>query len=62
MSPKTGRPIVGDEPKNKQIALRAKASTVKKFQECADITGETKTNLLEQMVNQLHAKLTTKKR
>lgn len=43
MSPKTGRPIVGAEPKNKQIALRATESTVRKFQECADITGKTKT-------------------
>ena len=60
MSPKTGRPIVGDEPKNKQIALRATESTVRKFQECAEITGKTKTSLLEQMVNRLHEELTEK--
>nr|DAT96677.1 MAG TPA: NikA, BACTERIAL CONJUGATION, RELAXASE, DNA [Caudoviricetes sp.] len=60
MSPKTGRPIVGNEPKNKQIALRATESTVKKFQECADITGKTKTDLLECMVNELHERLTKK--
>lgn len=60
MSPKTGRPIVGTEPKNKQIALRATESTVKKFQECAAITGRTKTDLLESMVNELHARLTQK--
>lgn len=57
---KMGRPIVGDEPKNKQIALRAKLSTVLKFQKCAEITGETKTDLLEKMVNQLYDKLTKK--
>ena len=60
MPPRTGRPIVGDEPKNKQIALRAKESTVKKFNECAQITGKTKTDLLEDMVNKLHKELTTK--
>lgn len=60
MSPKTGRPIAGDEPKDRQIALRATKSTVKKFQECADITGKTKTELLEKMVNQLHCELTEK--
>ena len=58
MSPRTGRPIVSDEPKDKQIALRAKASTVKKFQECSEITGKTKTDLLEDMVNRLHEELT----
>ena len=55
MSPKKGRPIAGDEPKNKQIALRAKPSTVRKFQESSEITGKTKTDLLEEMVNRLHA-------
>lgn len=60
MSPRTGRPIVGLEPKNKQISLRATESTVRKFQECADITGKTKTDLLESMVNELHERLTKK--
>ncbi len=60
MSPKTGRPIVGKEPKNKQIALRATETTVKKFDECAKITGRTKTDLLEDMVNDLHHELTGK--
>jgi len=60
MSPKIGRPIVGDEPKNKQIALRATETTVKKFSECSRITGKTKTDLLEEMVNELHDRLTKK--
>lgn len=60
MSPKTGRPIVGSEPKNKQIALRATETTVKKFQECAEITGKTKTDLLEEMVDRLHKELAAK--
>ncbi len=60
MTPRTGRPIVGKEPKNKQIALRATETTVKKLQECADITGKTKTDLLEEMVSTLHDRLTKK--
>lgn len=60
LSPKMGRPIVGEEPKNKQIALRATETTVKKFSECAAITGKTKTDLLEEMVNKLHDRLTKK--
>lgn len=58
MSPRTGRPIVGEEPKNKQIALRATATTVRKFSECSKITGKTKTDLLEEMVNKLYNNLT----
>ena len=60
MSPRTGRPIVGKEPKNKQIALRATETTVNKFQECANITVKTKTDLLEEMVNNLYDRLTKK--
>ena len=58
MTPRTGRPIVGSEPKNKQIALRATESTVKKFQKCAEMTGKTKTDLLENMINDLYERLT----
>ena len=61
MSPRTGRPISGDEPKNKQIALRATETTVRKFQECSEITGKTKTDLLEEMIDDLHNRLTNKK-
>lgn len=61
MSPRTGRPIVGNEPKNKQIALRATETTVKKFSECSKITGKTKTDLLEEMVDNLYDELTEKK-
>lgn len=60
MSPRTGRPIMGDEPKNKQIALRVTETTRKKFQECSEITGKTKTMLLEEMVDELHDRLTEK--
>ncbi len=61
MSPKTGRPVVGNEPKNKRISLRATETTVKKFQECSDITRKTQTELLEEMVNNLHNELIKKK-
>ncbi len=60
VSPRTGRPIVGIEPKNKQIALRATETTVRKFSECAQITGKTKTDLLEDMVSELYDNLTKK--
>jgi len=58
VSPRTGRPIVGSEPKDRQIAFRATATTVKKLNECSKLTGETKTSLLEQMVDALYDSLT----
>ena len=61
MSPRTGRPLLGEEPKNKQSALRGTETTRKKFDECSEITGKSKTNLLEEMVDELHDRLTKKK-
>ncbi|GFI60896.1 hypothetical protein IMSAG049_00045 [Clostridiales bacterium] len=60
MSPRTGRPIMGEEPKNQQIALRVTSTTKRKFQECSEIAKKTQTQLLEEMVNDLHDKLTKK--
>lgn len=60
MSPRTGRPIVGDEPRNKRIALRATETTARKFKECSEITKKTQTDLLEEMVEELHDRLTKK--
>ena len=61
LSPRTGRPIVGKEPKNKRVSLRATETTVKKFQECSDITNKTQTDLLEEMVDDLHDRLNKRK-
>lgn len=60
MSPKMGRPIMGEEPKNKQIAMRVAQSTVDKFQKCSDLSGKPKVTLFEDMVNALYEKLTKK--
>lgn len=60
MSPKMGRPIMGEEPKNKQIAMRVAQSTVDKFQKCSDLSGKPKVTLFEDMVNALYDKLTKK--
>ena len=60
MSTKMGRPIMGEEPKNKQIAMRVAQSTVDKFQKCSDLSGKPKVTLFEDMVNALYEKLTKK--
>lgn len=61
-SKKMGRPIIGEEPKNKQVALRVTETIKTKFQECSVITGKTQTNLFEEMVNDLYNKLTRRKK
>ena len=58
--PRTGRPIAGSEPKDKQIALRATETTVNKFTKCSELSGKTKTDLLEEMVSDLYDRLTEK--
>ena len=58
--PRTGRPIVGSEPKNKQIGLRATESTIQKLEECSRITNKTKTDLLAELIGKLYDDLTKK--
>lgn len=60
MSPRTGRPIVGESRKGAQIGFRVTQETVNKFEECKTISGKTKVELFEEMVNDLHNKLTKK--
>ena len=61
MSPRTGRPIIGESPKNSQIGFRVAQQTVEKFEECKKISGKTKVELFEEMVDNLHDKLTNQK-
>ena len=61
MSPRTGRPIIGESAKNSQIGFRVSQKTVKKFEECKKISGKTKVELFEEMVDDLHDKLTKEK-
>jgi len=49
-----GRPITGEEPKSKRISLRATDTTVRKFDECSVKLQKTKTDLLEEMVENLY--------
>lgn len=60
VSPRTGRPIVGDEPKKTRVSLRVTKTTAEKFQECAEIKEKTQVSLFEEMVDDLHDRLTKK--
>ncbi len=60
MSPRTGRPIVGEEPKRTRVSLRVTKTTAEKFQECAEIKEKTQVSLFEEMVDELHDRLKKK--
>ncbi len=60
MSPRTGRPIVGNEPKNTRVSFRVTKTTAEKFQECAEIKEKTQVSLFEEMVGDLHNRLKKK--
>ena len=62
MSPRTGRPIIGDKPKNKQIGVRVSEETVFKFQKCSEISGKSKVTLLEEMIDSLYDRLISEKK
>ena len=51
---KMGRPVVGDEAKDKRISLRSTKTTFDKFQKCSDYLKKSKTDLLEEMVDNLY--------
>ena len=61
MSPRTGRPIVGNRPKNKQLKFRVAETVIKRFEECVKATGRTKVGLFEEMVDELHEKVCKEK-
>lgn len=54
MPKKMGRPIAGDEPKDRTLSFRVTETTFRKFDECAEITKRKKVDLLEDMVDALH--------
>lgn len=53
---KMGRPIIG-EPKDMRVSLRATKTTVERFNKCSEVLGESKTDLLEKMVNTLYQEI-----
>lgn len=56
-----GRPVVG-EPKDKRISLRATQTTFDKFDKCSNMLKKSKTDLLEEMVDDLYRRETQKQK
>lgn len=60
MAPKTGRPIAGKERKDAQIAFRVTPEMAAKFNECSQLSGKSKIQLFQEMVDSLYQRLTKK--
>jgi len=60
MSPRTGRPIAGESKKDRQIGFRVSAETLEKLDVCVKISGKTKIQLFQEMVDSLYERLTKK--
>lgn len=61
MAPKTGRPLIGETRKDAQIGFRVSKDIVERFEECSRLSGKSKVDLFEEMVNNLYERLSKEK-
>lgn len=57
MSPRTGRPIKGQQPRTEKINLRLSKAEVEKIQHCADELGVHRVDAIMMGIDLLRAKL-----
>ena len=60
MSPRTGRPIKGEQARTGKITIRVSESEAQKIQECADRLNATRTDAIMAGINLLQAELDKK--
>lgn len=60
MPAKMGRPLKGETPKSAQVGFRVSPETAERFDECRRLSGKSKVELFEQMVNDLYQRLKRK--
>lgn len=58
MPKKIGRPIMGDQKKDRVLSFRVTDDTYNRLNECAQILGCSKVVFLEDMVNSLYQRVT----
>lgn len=61
MSPRTGRPLKGVQPKTKSLQLRIMEKTAKELAECAEVLGVSRTEVIERSVEEMHKKVVKNK-
>ena len=57
MSPRTGRPVKGEEPKNISLQLRISKKTADELKECAEILKISRTEVIEKAVENVFKEL-----
>lgn len=57
-----GRPIDGHEPRDRRITIRATRMLEEELVECAQITGKTKTEIVELAIDRFYDELTENKK
>lgn len=59
--PRSGRPVMGETRKDAQIGFRVRKDIVERFEACSRLSGKSKVDLFEEMVNDLYERLSNKK-
>lgn len=54
MSPRTGRPLKGEKRKDVSLQLRISEDTANKLNECSEILGISRTEVIEQGIDLIH--------
>jgi hypothetical protein len=57
MSPRTGRPIKGEQRKSVSLQLRISENTSEQLQECSELLGISRTEVIEQGIDIVHREL-----
>lgn len=60
MSPRTGRPVKGEAPKNISLQLRISEKTAKELKKCSEMLGISRTEVIEKGVELIHNELVEK--
>lgn len=61
MSPRTGRPLKGSEPKNVSLQLRISENTSEQLKKCSEVLEISRTEVIEQGVKLIYKKVVEKK-
>lgn len=61
MSPRTGRPLKGDAPKNVSIQLRISQKTADELQRCAEMLEISRTEVIEQGIKTIYRQVVKEK-
>jgi len=62
MSPRTGRPPIGDSSKDKQYRLRMSKEELQRLDYCVEVLGLTKAEVIRQGIDEMYEKAQKKRK